>query len=146
MGFTNPGEWCPMLATRSISRETAKARVPAAKSCPWCCDDIPSDAKKCKSCGEWVVGTSHGIVAGLLRLLGVAWMCLSVAIAAGLWFAGQALRGWVWMHSVNQQLTPRVVDFLLYVVIAIVLMKGIAVGVGFGIIARLSPRRPRWWT
>jgi hypothetical protein len=73
-------------------------------------------------------------------------MCLSVAIATGLWYAGQALRGWVWMHSVNQQLTPRVVDFLLYVLIAIVLIKGIAVGVGFGIIARLSPRRPRWWT
>jgi hypothetical protein len=93
-----------------------------------------------------VVGTSHGIASVALRLLGVAWMCLSVAIAAGLWFAGQALRGWVWMHSVNQQLTPRVVDFLLYVVIAIVLIKGVAVGVGFGIIARLSPRRPRWWT
>jgi len=50
------------------------------------------------------------------------------------------------MHSVNQQITPRVVVFLFYVVIAIVLIKGIAVGVGFGIIARLSPRRPRWWT
>jgi hypothetical protein len=86
------------------------------------------------------------MAAALLRLLGVAWICVSAAIAAGLWSAGQALRGWVWMHSVNQQLTPRVVDFLLYVVIAIVLLKGIAVGVGFGIIARLSPRRPRWWT
>ena len=135
-----------MPAIRSISRETAKARIPAEKSCPWCCDTIPREAKKCRSCGEWVVGTSHGIVAGVLRLLGVAWMCLSVAIAAGLWSAGQALRSWVWMHAVNQQLTPRVVDFLLYVVIAIVLIKGIAVGVGFGIIARLAPRRPRWWT
>jgi hypothetical protein len=135
-----------MLATRSISRETAKARVPAEKSCPWCCDAIPREAKKCKSCGEWVVGTSHGIASAALRLLGLAWVGVSVAIAIGLWFAGQALRGWVWMHSVNQQLTPRVVDFLLYVVIAIVLIKGLAVGVGFGILARLSPRRPRWWT
>jgi hypothetical protein len=135
-----------MLATRSISRETAKARIAAEKSCPWCCDTIPREAKKCRSCGEWVVGTSHGIVAALLRLLGVAWMGVSVAIAAGLWYAGQALRSWVWMHSVNQQITPRVIDFILYVVIAIVLIKGIAVGVGFGIMARLSPRRPRWWT
>jgi len=135
-----------MLATRSISRETAKARLAAEKSCPWCCDDIPREAKKCKSCGEWVVGTSHGLVAAGLRLLGIAWILLSIAIAAGLWVAGQALRGWVWMHAVNQQLTPRVVDFLLYVVIATVLIKGVAVGVGFGIIARLSPRRPRWWT
>ena len=50
------------------------------------------------------------------------------------------------MHSINQQLTPRVVDFLMYVVISIVLLKGLAVAVGFGIMARLAPRRPRWWT
>jgi hypothetical protein len=135
-----------MLATRSISRETTKARVPAEKSCPYCCDEIPRDAKKCRSCGEWVVGTSHGIAAAGLRLLGIAWICVSVAIAAGLWFAGQAIRGWVWMHSVNAQITPRVVDFVLYVVIALVLLKGLGVGVGFGIMARLSPRRPRWWS
>jgi hypothetical protein len=135
-----------MLASRSISRETAKARVALQKSCPFCLDEIPSEAKKCRSCGEWVVGTSHGIGAAMLRLFGLMWTLVSVAIAVGLWFAGQALRGWVWMHSVNQQLTPRVVDFILYVVIAVVLLKGLAVGVGFGIIARLSPRRPRWWT
>lgn len=92
------------------------------------------------------MGTSHGVVAAMLRLLGVAWIGVSFAIAVGLWFAGQALRGWVWMHSINQQLTPRVVDFVLYVVIAIVLLKGVAVGVGFGIMGRLAPRRPRWWT
>src|SRR5215211_1013593 len=118
-----------MLATRSISRETAKTRAPAVKSCPWCCDDIPEAAKKCRSCGEWVVGTSHGIGSMMLRLLGIAWIAVSIAIAAGLWFAGQALRGWVWMHSINQQLTPRVVDFLLYVVITLVLLKGLAVAV-----------------
>ena len=132
-----------MLATRSISRETAKAIVPAEKSCPYCCDAIPREAKKCRSCGEWVVGTSHGIAAAALRLFGLAWICVSVAIAAGFWFAGQAIRGWVWMHSVNQQLTPRVVDFVMYTVIAVILLKGLAVGVGFGIMARLSPRRPR---
>jgi hypothetical protein len=135
-----------MLATRSISRETAKSRVPAVKSCPWCCDDIPVEAKKCRSCGEWVVSTSHGIGSMMLRLFGLAWVALSFLIAAGLWFAGQALRGWVWMHSINQQLTPRVVDFVLYVVIAVVLLKGMAVAVGFGVLSRLSPRRPRWWT
>src|SRR4051812_16279210 len=135
-----------MSAIRSISRETAKARVALEKPCPFCYDDIPSEAKKCRSCGEWVVGTSHGIGAAMLRLFGLMWALVSVAIAVGLWFAGQALRGWVWMHSVNANITPRVVDFLLYVVIAIVLIKGIAVGVGFGILARLSPRRPPWWT
>jgi hypothetical protein len=71
---------------------------------------------------------------------------LSVAIAAGLWFAGQAIRGWVWMHSVSPEITPRVVNFVLYVVIALVLLKGLAISVGLGIMAKLSPRRPRWFT
>jgi hypothetical protein len=135
-----------MSAIRSISRETAKARVSAEKSCPFCCADIPREAKKCRACGEWVVSTSHGIGAMALRFFGVCWALVSVAIAAGLWFTGQTIRGWVWMHSVNQQITPRAVDFVLYVVIAVVLLKGLAVGVGFGIMARLAPRRPRWWT
>jgi len=135
-----------MSAVRSISRETAQARVPARKNCPYCLDEIPNEAKKCRSCGEWVVGTSHGIAAAMLRLFGLAWMAVSIAIAGGLWQAGKAIRGWVWMHSINAQITPRVVDFVLYVVIAAVLLKGLAVGVGFGIMARLSPRRPRWWT
>jgi ribosomal protein L40E len=135
-----------MLASRSISLETSKARTALEKSCPFCCAEIPREAKKCRSCGEWVVSTSHGIAAMALRLFGLFWAVVSVAIAAGLWFAGQAIRGWVWMHSVNAQITPRVVDFVLYVVIAMVLLKGLAVGVGFGIMARLAPRRPRWWT
>src|SRR3954469_11096779 len=135
-----------MSAIRSISRETAKARVSAEKSCPFCCADIPREAKKCRACGEWVVSTSHGIVAMALRFFGVCWALVSVAIAGGLWFTGKAIRAWVWMHSVNAQITPRVVDFVLYVVIAVVLLKGLAVGVGFGIMARLAPRRPRWWT
>jgi hypothetical protein len=135
-----------MLASRSISRETAKARLALDKTCPFCCDDIPHEAKKCRSCGEWVVGTSHGIAAAMLRLLGLAWICVSFAIAAGLLMLGMAIRAWVWMHSVNAQITPRVVDFVLYTVIAVVLIKGLAVGVGFGIMARLSPRRPRWWS
>jgi hypothetical protein len=136
-----------MLATtRSISRETAKAHVPAAKSCPWCCDMIPREAKKCRSCGEWVVGTSHGLAAAGLRVLGIGWICASMAISAGLWFAGQAIRAWVWMHAVDARITPRVVDFVPYTVIAVVLLKGLGVGVGFGILAKLSPRRPRWWT
>jgi hypothetical protein len=134
-----------MLASRSISHET-KARVASVKSCPFCCDDIPREAKKCRSCGEWVVSTSHGIAAMALRLLGLSWVLVSFAIAGGLLFAGQAIRAWVWMHSVNANITPRVVDFLLYVVVAVVLIKGLAVGVGFGIMARLAPRRPRWWT
>lgn len=135
-----------MLATRSISRETAKARLALDKTCPFCCDDIPREAKKCRSCGEWVVGTSHGIAAAMLRLFGFAWICVSFMIAGGLLFLGKAIRGWVWMHSVNPQITPRVVDFVLYTVIAVVLLKGLAVGVGFGIMARLSPRRPRWFS
>ncbi|MEO6525162.1 MAG: hypothetical protein ABIP93_00915 [Gemmatimonadaceae bacterium] len=135
-----------MLASRSISHDMAKARVAPEKSCPFCCADIPKEAKKCRSCGEWVVSTSHGIAAFGLRLFALGWAVLSVAIAAGLWFAGQSIRGWVWMHSVNPDITPRTVNFVMYVVIALVLLKGLAISVGLGIMARLSPRRPRWFT
>lgn len=135
-----------MLASRSISRETAKARLALDKTCPFCCDDIPHEAKKCRSCGEWVVGTSHGIAAAMLRLFGLAWVTVSFVIAGGLLMLGKGIRGWVWMHSVHPQITPRVVDFVIYTIIALVLLKGLAVGVGFGIMARLSPRRPRWWS
>jgi hypothetical protein len=34
----------------------------------------------------------------------------------------------------------------LYTLIAVVLLKGLMLSMGLGIMARLSPRRPRWWT
>lgn len=134
-----------MLAARSISRETAKA-IPLEKSCQYCCDSIPREARKCRSCGEWVVRTTGGIGSHVLRLIALGWAALSVAIAVGAVFVAQAVRRWVWMHSVNQEITPQVVDFALYVIIAIVLLKGLAVSIGLLIMARLSPRRPAWFS
>ena len=92
--------------------------------------------------------TLRSLLFALLFYGGTAMFVLAAIAASviGQRYTLLVVRGWVWMHSVNQQLTPRVVDFILYVVIALILIKGIAVGVGFGIIARLSPRRPRWWT
>jgi hypothetical protein len=130
----------------SVARRSGETLAAARKHCPFCCDDIPVDAKKCRSCGEWVVGTSGGFAAAGLRMLGVLWAGVTVLTAAGLWYVGQGIRRWAWMHAVDQQITPQIIDLTLYALIAIVLLKGFMLSVGLGIMARLSPRRPRWWT
>jgi hypothetical protein len=133
-----------MLATAvRPSREVVAA---PERLCPFCCSAIPREAKKCQACAEWVVGTSGGIAAAFLRLLALLWAAITVFAAAGLWTLGQGIVRWVWMHAVDPAITPQVVTLLLYGVIAIVVLKGLMVSVGLGLLARLAPQRPRWWT
>jgi hypothetical protein len=137
-----------MLATARTTQRSGE--TPSALSltqrCPWCCDLIPREAKKCRSCGEWVVRTSGGVFAGILRLAGVAWAIGTLLAAAGLWKVAQGVRQWVWMHAVDPTITPQVVEIAIYLVIAIVLIRGLMVSIGLGVMAGLSPRRPRWWS
>ena len=125
------------------SRETLASQD---RSCPFCCSQIPREAKKCRACAEWVVGTSGGVAAAMLRLLAVLWAAVTALAAVGLWTLGQGIVRWVWMHAVDQAITPQVVNLLLYAVIAIVVLKGLMVSVGLALLARLAPQRPRWWT
>ena len=129
-----------------ITRRPADMPSVELKACKYCCVDIPAQAKKCRSCGEWVVGTSRGFAAGMLRALGILWALVTVLAAGGLWYLGQGVRRWAWMHAIDQQITPQLVDVAVYAVIAIVLLKGFMVSVGLGILARMSPSRPRWYT
>ena len=137
-----------MLATARTTQRSGE--TPSALSltqrCPWCCDLIPREAKKCRSCGEWVVRTSRGVMAGMLRLAGIAWAIGTLLVAAGLWKVAQNVRQWVWMHAVDPTITPQVVEIAIYVVIAIVAVRGLMVSIGLGVMAGLSPRRPRWWS
>ena len=133
-----------MLAT--AARSSREVLAPLERPCPYCCSPIPREAKKCHACAEWVVGTSGGIAAALLRLLALAWAALTVLGALGLWTIGQGIVRWVWMHAVDQAITPHVVNLVLYTVIAAVVLKGLMVSIGLGLLARLAPRRPRWWT
>ncbi len=135
-----------MLATAPYTRAQREPLAPAERACPWCCSSIPQNAKKCHACAEWVVGTSGGIAAAVLRLLALLWAGLTLLAAAGLWTMGQGIVRWVWMHAVDPAITPQVVTLLLYAVIAVVLLKGLMVSVGLGLLARLAPRRPRWWS
>jgi hypothetical protein len=135
-----------MLATVPAARRSGETLAARVQSCPFCCDSIPREAKKCRTCGEWVVRTSGGLAAAALRLLALLWAALTLLAAAGLWTLGQGVRRWVWLHAVDPTITPQVVDIVLYALIALVLLKGLMVSVGLGVIARLSPRRPRWWT
>jgi hypothetical protein len=82
----------------------------------------------------------------MLRLLGLLWAVLTVLAAAGMWLIGQGIRRWVWLHAVDPELTPRVVDLALYGLISVVLVKGLMLSVCLGVMAGMSPRRPRWWT
>jgi hypothetical protein len=82
----------------------------------------------------------------MFRLIGLAWAGLTVLAAVGLWSLAQGVRRWVWLHAVDPAITPQVVEIAIYVVIAIVLIKGLMVSVGLGVLAGLSPRRPRWWS
>ena len=79
-----------MLATaRTTQTNQRPGESPSALSltqrCPYCCDLIPREAKKCRACGEWVVRTSGGVIAGMLRLSGIAWAIGTLLVAAGLW-------------------------------------------------------------
>jgi len=133
-----------MLAT--ANRSSREVLAPLERPCPYCCSQIPHEAKKCHACAEWVVGTSGGIAAIVLRLLALLWAALTVLAAAGLWTLGQGIVRWAWMHAVEPAITPQVVNLLLYGAIGVVLLKGMMVSVGLGLLARMAPRRPRWWT
>jgi hypothetical protein len=137
-----------MLATARTTQRSGE--TPSALSltqrCPYCCDLIPREAKKCRSCGEWVVRTSRGMVATMLRLAGIAWAAGTLLAAAGLWQVAQGVRRWVWLHAVDPSITPQVVEIVIYVLIAIVVVRGFMVSIGLGVMAGLSPRRPRWWS
>jgi hypothetical protein len=133
-----------MLA--AATRSSREVLAPLERPCPYCCTQIPREAKKCHACAEWVVGTSGGIAAAMLRLLALAWAAFTVLAAVGLWTLGQGIMRWVWMHAVDPAITPQVVTLLLYGAIGVVLLKGMMVSVSLGLLARLAPRRPRWWT
>jgi len=140
-----------MLATARTTQPTPRSgEIPSALSltqrCPYCCDLIPREAKKCRSCGEWVVRTSSGILASMMRLAGVAWTIGTLLVAAGLWKVAEGVRQWVWLHAVDPSITPKVVHVAIYLVIALVVIRGLMVSVGLGVLAGLSPRRPRWWS
>jgi len=49
-------------------------------------------------------------------------------------------------RAVDPVVTPLVLDVVLYGLVAILLLQGLAVGATLGVLAGLAPRRPRWWT
>jgi len=128
------------------ARLPADAIPPSERCCPHCCASIAREAKKCRVCGEWVVRTSPGAAATLLRMLGWLWVGLSLVAGAGLWYVGSVVRLWVLVRSVDPAVTPLVLDVVLYGLVAIVLLQGLTFGVGLAALAELVPRRPRWWS
>jgi hypothetical protein len=119
---------------------------PALRRCKYCCTDVPPQAKKCYACGEWIVGTSGGFAAAVLRLLGWTWAVLSCFSAATIWYVGNAIRDQLIFHNAGEYLTSFGIDLVVWALVATVLLQGLTVGVGLNVIARIAPRRPRWWS
>ena len=74
-------------------------------TCPYCGGEIPSTARKCRHCGEWLGARAPGTVNVPIRRLGVA-----VAFATGVYAAelvivlvcylalgGTAAMAWTWL-------------------------------------------------
>jgi hypothetical protein len=116
------------------------------RRCPYCCTGLPREAKKCAACAEWVVGTSAGVAAAFLRLLGWAWGGASLLVAAALWYGGNMVRVWLVARAVDPVFTPVLLSAFLYTLVGFVVLQGLTIGVGLGVVARIAPRRPRWWT
>lgn len=74
------------------------------------------------------------------------WALVTVAFGGGLWYLGQGIRRWAWMHALDVQITPQVIDLAIYTLIGVVVLKGFMVSIGLGLMARMAPQRPRWWT
>jgi hypothetical protein len=104
------------------------------------------EAKKCRACGEWLVATSSGIAAPLLRLLGWVWALLSAVVAATAWYVGSAIRAQLIMFDADEFLTPLGIDVAVYAIVVLVALQGMTVGIGLNVLARLVPRRPYWWS
>jgi hypothetical protein len=130
----------------AATRPALSANTPSDRACRYCCSAVRAEATKCAACGEWLVRTSTGMAAALLRLLASVWLSASAVGAAALWYAGSAARMWLVARAVDPVVTPVVLDLVLYGVVGFVLLQGLTVAVGLTVFAGLTPRRPRWWT
>jgi hypothetical protein len=131
-----PAEWEP---TDLADHDT--------RTCRYCCSVVPRKAKKCRACGEWVVRTSSGLAAPLLRLVGLLWAGTSLVGAAVVWYVGSAmLRARMLLETTDRFLTPTGLQAALYALIVIIVLQGRTFGLGLSVLARLAPRRPAWWT
>ena len=114
------------------------------ETCPYCCQPIPPDARKCGKCGEWVVRTSRGPAAALLRAVGVLWIALSALVALALWRVAIAARARLLATYVDENfVAPRVIDPILGALVLLVLLLGLTFGLALVVLAGRSPRRPR---
>ena len=144
---TAPAPPASSATTARASRQTAAPSVAAERRrCPYCCSVSAREAKKCYACGEWIVRTSAGLAAATLRLLGVLWVGLTALAAVALWGAGRAVKLWVLLRAVDPIITPLAFDLALYALLAVLILQGLTVGVALAVLARMAPRRPRWWS
>lgn len=101
-----------MAGTLEQSSLVPKGDLATDKTCPFCREQVHARAKKCKSCGEWLVETQLSKVSQLLEIFGWVEIALGVIAMLGIWFVGKQLtdysvavtgdrsQGWmVWMYG-----------------------------------------------
>lgn len=143
-----PSAYAPPAASAPPSPFASRASepdAPPARRCAYCCMAVPVDARKCRACGEWLVPTSGGLAAGLLRALGWTWAGVSTLAAAVLWYLGGAVRQAMLLGDADRWLTPLGLDVARWGLVALVALQGITIAVVLHVLAGLAPRRLPWW-
>lgn len=123
--------------------ETRAADRGARRRCPFCYGKIEVDARKCRHCGEWVVRTSRGAAAAILRLFGWCWTGGSLLAAALLWHVATLWQARQVLGVDDTNLPPAVLSALGYGGVALIAIQGIVLGLGLVVFGGLAPRRPR---
>ena len=141
-----PSAYAPPADLAPFASRAADPDAPPARRCPHCCMAVPTEARKCRACGEWLVPTSGGVAAALLRVLGWSWAGVSCLAAAVLWYLAGAVRTALLLGDADRWLTPLGLDVARWALVALVALQGVTVGVGLHVVAGMAPRRPRWWT
>lgn len=115
----------------------------ARRRCPFCYGKIEVDARKCRHCGEWVVRTSRGAAAAMLRFFGWCWTGGSLLAAALLWHVATLWQARQVLGGDDTNLPPAVLSALVYGGVAFVAIQGIVLGLGLVVFGGIAPRRPR---
>ena len=135
----------PPPTRQSPAAAPRRAEAEPHRSCPYCRGLVPAAAKKCAACGEWIVRTTGGLAAALLRVLAWGWAGVTVIAAAAVWYGGELVEAWVIARAVDPVVAPVLVALAVYGMTALVLLQGLTVTAALRVLARMAPRRPRRW-
>ena len=117
-----------------VQREAPKTAHPR---CNVCRMDVPSGAKKCAHCGEWLIATQLNAVDRILTALGYIWTVLSIVGALGLWLATKNVAT---IGSYGEAIMPSFWESVPLGIIVALLLQGLVIGFAIVSFAQRGPR------